>query len=242
MNKIISFFTAIILLPVTVRAKAPTGFSLSADFVSSYVWRGTYCAGTSIQPAMGFEAGGFFIEAWGSVDVGGQGLKEVDLSTGYSFGKFSIGLSDYWWNNEFAHDYFRFKKDFSSHILEVNLDYEFVSGFHLSWNTMIAGAQDKYVNDSGKTRRAFSTYIEAGYSFDIGSVELTAAIGCSPWKSDVMYTGNYEYGTDGFAVNNISLSATKSITVTDRFSLPVFGKLVFNPSTEDVFFVFGISF
>jgi hypothetical protein len=250
MNKIISFVIIAVTLAAPAKIKAQTDFSLGADIVSSYLWRGTYCAGTSIQPGMGLEAGGFSIGAWGSVDVGGWGLKEVDLSVGYSVGGFSIGLSDYWWSGENAFDYFRFKKDESSHLLEVNLGYEFAAGLYLSWNTMVAGAQDKYP-DGNDVKRAWSTYAEAGYSFGIGSVDLTASLGFSPWKSRVLYTGRIETdangfpverGTDGFAVTNISLTAEKSIEITDKFNLPIFGQLAFNPATENVFFVFGFRF
>ncbi|MDR2040383.1 MAG: hypothetical protein LBQ60_20905 [Bacteroidales bacterium] len=223
-------------------SKAQVDYSLGADIVSSYIWRGSHCAGTSIQPSMGLSVGGFSIGTWGSVDVGGFGLKEVDLTLGYSIGGFSIGLSDYWWNGEEAYDYFRFKKDSSSHMLEVNLGYEFGFGLSLSWNTMVAGAQDKYPDDDGDIQRAFSTYIEAGYSFSIKSIDLTASLGFSPWKSDVMYTAGYAHATDGFAITNISLLASKEISITERFSLPVFTQLTFNPAKEDVFLVFGFSF
>ena len=106
---------------------------------------------------------------------------------------------------------------------------------------MIAGTADKYLDDT-KTKRAYSTYVEAGYSFDVKDVSLTGTLGFSPWKSNVLYTGAYPYATDSFAVTNISLTASKSISITDSFSLPVFGQLAFNPATEDVFLIFGIIF
>ena len=224
---------------------AQSKFSLGADFVSSYMWRGVAVAGTSIQPSMNFTTGGFSIAAWGSVDITGSGYKEVDLSLAYSINGFSIGLSDNWWSGEGAFDYFNFKKDLCSHYLEVNLGYEFDFGLHLAWNTIIAGAGDKYTeftDDVGKPKRAFSSYFETGYSFSIQDVKLTAALGFTPWNSTVMYTGTYPHATDGFAVNNISLKASKDIAVTDKFSLPVFGQLAFNPATEDAFLIFGISF
>ena len=191
---------------------------------------------------MGFTAGGFNVGAWGSVDISDSGYKEIDLSLSYSFNGFSIGLSDYWWNGEGAFDYFDFGKETCTHYLEINLGYEFDFGLYLIGNTIVAGAGDKYTDNNGKSKRAFSSYFETGYSFSINNVKLTTALGFSPWKSDVFYIGAYPYATNGFAVNNISLKASKEIVITDRFSLPVFGELAFNPATEDVFFVFGISF
>jgi hypothetical protein len=223
---------------------------VGADLVSSYVWRGVYNAGASFQPSLGLTAGGFSVGFWGSSDFS-LGAKEVDLSLGYSGGGFSIGLTDYWWNGEGVMDYFQlFKKDANSHLLELNLGYSFEFGLSFSLNTMLAGAQDKYVDDNGKTKRSFTTYFELGYDFSIGDVNLTAALGLSPLNKTGLYTGGslfmggspYAYSTDGFAVNNISLTASKDIVITDKFSLPVFAQLSFNPAIEDAFLVFGISF
>ena len=58
-------------------------FSVNADVVSTYVWRGSYQAGTSIQPCMEFTVGGFSAGAWGSVDIAGFEYKEVDLMASY---------------------------------------------------------------------------------------------------------------------------------------------------------------
>ena len=223
------------LAPTT--GKAQTNFSLGADFVSSYLWRGAATAGARIQPSLGLTAGGFSVGVWGNGDISGASYKEVDLSVEYSVG----GLTDYWWSGESAFNYFDFEEDACQHLLEVNLGYEFESGLGFSWNTMIAGTGDKFLDDT-KTKRAFSTYVEAGYSFSVKDVALTATLGCSPWKSNVMYTGAYPFATDGFAVTNISLTATKDMVFTDKFSPPVFGQLAFNPATEDVFLIFGIGF
>ena len=35
--------------------------------------------------------------------------------------------------------------------------------------------------------------------------------------------------------------ASKEIKVTDSFSLPVFGSVILNPNSQDLFFVFGFS-
>ena len=49
------------------------------------------------------------------------------------------------------------------------------------------------------------------------------------------------YGTDEFAVCNVALSATKAIRFSDRFQLPVFTRLIWNPAMDDVHFVGGLS-
>ena len=100
-------------------------FSVGADMVSSYVWRGMWLSGTSIQPEIGLSVGGFSIGAWGSVDVAGFGsYKEVDLTASYSFGNFTAGLINYWVSSEWESNYFDFSEN-TAHQLEVNLLYTF---------------------------------------------------------------------------------------------------------------------
>jgi len=218
-------------------------FSVSADFVSSYVWRGMYLSGTSIQPDMNFTVGGFSIGAWGSIDIAGFGwYKEVDLYASYSFGNFTAGLLNYWVSSEGEYDYFDFSED-TAHQLEANLSYSFDPfPLTLGWNTIIAGA-DHY-DENGTSKRAFSTYVEATYSFSVKDVNLDVALGVSPWKSSTLYTSDYwrKGEKDGFSLVNLSLTASRNIKITDKYSLGIFGQLAFNPACEDAFFVFGIKF
>jgi len=219
-------------------------FSLGADFVSSYVWRGMYLAGTSIQPAVNLTVGDFSIGAWGSTEISGFSWdKEVDLTVSYSFGNFTAGLFNYWVSEEGKYNYFDFSES-TDHLLEVNLLYSFDSfPLTLGWNTIIAGA-DHYWDKNGKSKRAFSTYIEAAYAFSVKEVNLEATVGASPWKSSTLYTSDdWGFtGSDKFSVINIALTASKDIKINDKHSLGIFGQLAFNPSKEDAFFVFGIRF
>ena len=45
--------------------------NVQGDLVSSYVWRGMYQTGASIQPTLGFSVGNFSLTAWGSTDFDG---------------------------------------------------------------------------------------------------------------------------------------------------------------------------
>ncbi len=234
-----------LFLSTSVHAGDKCDFSLGADFVSSYIWRGSILAGTSIQPTMGFGIGGFSIGAWGSVDIADNGFKEVDLTASYSMGNFTIGLFDYWVGGEGAYNYFDYS-DSAAHSLDVNLLYTFDAfPLMLGWSTIVAG-NDMYVKNNGELKRAFSTYVEASYVFRVKEITLETAVGASLWNSSTLYTG-YEkdgrwHGTDGFAVVNTALKASKDIKITDRYSLTLFGQLIFNPAKEDIFFVFGIGF
>ncbi|GHU95855.1 hypothetical protein FACS1894156_6090 [Bacteroidia bacterium] len=226
-------------------------FTVGGDLVSSYVWRGAYQSGFSVQPSLGLSYKGFSLGAWGSTDI--IGFKEVDFSLGYSIAGFDIVVTDYWWSGEGAYNYFKkYDHDFdgdvvstSDHLFEVGLAYTLpIEKFplKLAWNTFFAG-NDYKVDDEGKAKRAFSSYVEASFPFTIQSVAFEAALGIRPFESPAYEQANPpdNYGTD-FAVTNISLKASKDIKITDSFTLPVFTQVIFNPNSEDVFLVFGISF
>jgi len=235
------FWVMILFFSLTVRAGDKCDFSLGADLVSSYLWRGTVYSGASIQPAMELNIGGFTIGAWGSVEMASSGFKEVDLTANYNFGNFTVGLFNLWPSWEGENNYFDFSES-TVHVLEANLLYSFDPfPLTLGWNTIIAG-DDKYMNNNGKLKRAYSTYVEATYSFSVKNVKLELVVGASLWKSSVLYTNHWRGGTDGFAVVNTSLMATREIKITDSYSLPIFTQLAFNPANEDAFLVFGIKF
>ena len=76
----------------------------AADLVSSYVWRGVYQTGPSVQPSIALSYAGVSLTAWGSTDFSSisdpDKGKEFDLTLGYGIGGFSIGVTDYWWAGE----------------------------------------------------------------------------------------------------------------------------------------------
>lgn len=205
------------------------------DLVSAYIWRGTYNAGASVQPSIGMKVEGFTLGAWGSTDFGGNGKKEVDLSANYSWKGLTVGVTDYWWAGEGAFKYFHYKKGETSHLFEGNLSYQLpFEKFPLivSWNTIFAGADYKANGD-----RSYSTYIELCYPFAVKSVNMKAIVGMAPWTSPAFLPED----NDGFSVCNVAIAAEKAIRCSDKFSIPLFSQLTFNPATEDIHLVFGLS-
>ena len=205
----------------------------AADLVSSYVWRGVYQTGPSVQPSIALSYAGVSLTAWGSTDFSSisdpDKGKEFDLTLGYGIGGFSIGVTDYWWAGEGK----RYGNYSNSHYFEGTVGYNFGESFPLgiTWSTMFAGGDKK-----ADGKQQFSTYVEAGYSFNVFGVNVTPSIGVSPW------TGMYHReGTDGFALSTVSLKASKEIKVTDSFSLPVFAQCIIAPIQDNVFLVFGLS-
>jgi hypothetical protein len=195
-------------------------FDVGADLVSSYLWRGTkFGTGPAIQPYLSFASGGFEIGGWGSYCFTSNEAAEADiyLSYGFDFG-LSIGLSDYYFPGT---EYFDYSTESGSHAFEINLGYE-IKGVSLAANYIL--------NEAGSAGSAGSDmYFEAGYGFSSFSLFAGAGDG---WHS-----------ADGeFALCNIGISASKEIKLSDSFSLPVSGALIWNPDKEQYHVVVGISF
>ncbi|MDR3704783.1 MAG: hypothetical protein P4L28_02615 [Paludibacteraceae bacterium] len=222
-------------------ASTPTkgSFTVGADLVSSYIWRGfTENKTPNIQPSATFTYGGLSIGAWGSGSFDGT-YKEVDLSASYAFNDlFSLTVTDYNW--AFKKSYFKYNNDSTDHIFEGTLSYAGVKEFPLSIsvNTMFYGADKKLNSDSTKLKNAFSTYVELAYpiaknaKLTIGGLYVSSKDGLNA----------YAVTKKGFNITNVALKVSKDLKFSESFSLPVYGIIGFNPETEDAFFVGGITF
>ena len=238
MKKVLLLLPAVSVMELTsgvIHAQPQTEISIGGDLVSTYVWRGVYQSGFSLQPEIGLSVGGFTVGVWGSTDL--DNFKEVDLSVGYSVRGFSVGVTDYWWGGQRLGDgrfapYFKYG---DTHYFEGTLAYEFGEKFPLgiSWSTMFAGA-DKQENGD----RAWSSYVELAYPFSVGSVELTAAAGAAPWAAPAWLPGGY----DGFQISNVSLKASRAIPVSEKYEIPLFVQLAVNPQLNYMNLVIGLSF
>ena len=206
--------------------------TVAADFVNQYIWRGQDLGNTAIQPTLGVAYKGLSLTAWGSVGVTeASDTKEFDLTLAYSLGGFNVGVTDYWFNAGLdpLNRYFKYAADETNHVFEANIGYDF--GFaSLQWYTNFAG--NDLVEATGKL--AYSSYFEINVPFTLGDVDWTATAGAVPFATDF-------YGTEGFAVTNLALTASKEFQVTDTFSIPAFAQVAANPSARTAFLVFGIS-
>lgn len=207
-------------------AFSQSSFGVGADVVSSYVWRGFKQTNTApnVQPYTTFTTGGLTVGAWGSADFTGV-LHEFDLYATYAISdKISVTLTDYNWT--FGKSYFDYGKS-TDHIFEATLAFAGTEALPISAsiNTMFAGA-DK----NSKSDQAFSTYIELGYQV---TDNAKLFLGGSP-IDDSAY---------GAGVTNVGFKISKSIEISDKFSLPVYGIAGFNTAkgSEDAFLVFGVS-
>ena len=235
MKKIFTILSAVVLsLTALAPAKAQDKLeaSVGADFVSRYIWRGLDLGGVSFQPTLGLDWKGLSLSAWGSVGISNPAdTKEFDLTLSYTIGGFNIGVTDYWFDAGLdpLNRYFMYRSDCTNHVFEANIGYDF--GFAaIQWYTNFAGNDG--VSPAGK--RAFSSYLELSAPFSLGGADWSAAVGVVPFPTDF-------YGTEKFALVNLSLTASKEISVTDSFSIPVFAQVAANPYTRDAFFVIGFT-
>lgn len=219
---------------LTATLSAQAEFEAGTDLVSSYLWRGCENAGASIQPYASVSVKGLTIGTWGSVAFEKYGLKEIDLYASYTLGSFTVGISDYWWDEGDAYPFYQLKKGKTSHSYEANFAYELpVDKFPLtvSWNTVFAG--DDY-DEKGK--RCYSSYFELLYPFDIKKVEMQAFVGATPWHSPIVLEER-----KGFSVCNIGIGAGYTLECGESLSFPFMAQLVFNPATEQFNFALGAS-
>ncbi|MDR1517244.1 MAG: hypothetical protein LBS52_03955 [Dysgonamonadaceae bacterium] len=223
MKKRLFYVVAALVMGTSVFAQEPESkWTTGADVVSSYVWRGLYLSGVSVQPAVSFSTNGFTIGGWGSANFNGSSL-EADLFASYAFDfGLSLGLTDYYFPSiEDGNDYFEYSKEAGSHIFELNAGYE-VSGFSVSANYVF--------NEAGGAGSAGGDkYFELGYTYK--NVNFFVGAGDGLQSSD-----------GEFKITNIGLSASKEIEITPSFTVPLTGSVILNPDTKKFFLVAAVSF
>ena len=226
---------------------AVSSVKVTADLVSHYVWRGSMATGSptpNFQPTIAYTKGNFEIGVWGSTYFTGS-YKEVDPYVSLNFKLFKFTVTDYNWNFGRA-NYFNYSNNQTGHRFEGSIAFNGTKEFPVSiaWNTMFYG-YDKKSTDS--TKQAYSTYIELGYS----KGPVSYFFGFTPWAGYYNNYGNTAFdpaaSKKSFSVVNVGASITKSLKITDAYSLPIKTTLIINPSAtysrnDYIHLVFGITF
>jgi hypothetical protein len=215
MKKVSLFLFAAILMAGSFSSSAQESkgaWTVGADLVSSYVWRGSNAGAFSIQPTIKYVSGGFSIGGWGSGDLVTGAPQEADLFALYAFKSgLSLGVTDYHYNSS---------KLFADKVHAVEANVGFTTGkFSLSGNYIFNSASGSVGDDK---------YFEAGYQFNSAKFFVGAGDG---W-----YTNDAT-----FQVCNIGITATKTLKISDSFSIPLTGSIIVNPNKEQIFYVVGIS-
>lgn len=256
MKKIFSVLLVCICAVSAVRAEVEFAYEAGAELVSSYLWRGQYLGGLSFQPnvTVGFESDNvnFQVGAWGSVGASDWGFRketddidspagtyfvpEIDIVASLEFYGVTVGFTHYYYFN--GSDFFCWKNpkkwtenqlENNSSTTEIQLGYNFSNvlseehNLYVNWYTMVAGADFK-VTDNFELKNNYSSYIELGYDYTFDNIGLTLGgqIGMVPWASDY-------YGTEHFAVNNLSLKLNKAWDL-DVVELDLFAQGMIDPN------------
>jgi hypothetical protein len=222
-------------------------FTLGADLVSRYIWRGKdYGNSPAIQPNVAFSVSGFKIGAWGSYgfiyNENSGNYAEVDPFVSYTWKWFTVGITDYFFPNGLTPNdnnrYFNYDSKTTGHTFEACLTFNGPERFPLQFftGTHIYGA-DKVKDSTGVyglgTSNNYSTYLELSYPFTVKGIGVKPFIGAIPF-------GSGWYGPYGGIVN-AGLTVSKSIRITTGFELPVYASVITNPQAQSIFLVFGIT-
>lgn len=211
--------------------------SVNVDFVSRYIWRGFDLGANtpSLQPNVKFSTGGFTAGFWGAYAFANENaLEEIDFYASYSFnlsesGSINIGLTDYMNPNSGTRIGSFSNYDDSdgpgAHYIELNAGYSGPESFpiNFSFNTFVYNLENNPI------------YFQLGYNTSIDDVGFSIFTGATTGDE------NGYYGVKEFSVINLGFTASKSIKVTESFSVPIFGSIILNPAAEDLFYVLGFS-
>ncbi|MFT3740495.1 MAG: hypothetical protein QM786_17235 [Breznakibacter sp.] len=213
MKKAVLTFAAAVLFTSAFAQESESKFSINADLVSRYVWRGTQLGTTAIQPGVSYSTGGFTLGSWASYAIDGSGFgDECDLYASYAF-DFGLGVvvNDYFFPNAgYDNSYFNYD---DNHTLELGLTYA-TGGLNL--------AAYKYLNADE------DLYVEASYSFKYATLFAGA--------------GNENYSVSGdFNLVNLGLKVSKEVAISDKYSVSPFASFIVNPNREQTFLVVGVT-
>jgi len=225
----ILFFALVGISSQSLAQENAAPFSVGAEIVSSYVWRGLqFDATPNIQPYSEFAVGNFVLGAWGSYNFTGT-YQESDIYLAYRKYNFSVTLLDYFSGHQ---DYFNFDNDSTKHLLELLVAAKISEQIPITvtGSLFFAGADKK----AGSTDNNYSMYFELAYDKAWGATNFKTFLGIVPTESPY-------YATDGFGVINLGCKISRQIAITDKFSLPIQMSIVSNPDAEHMFFFFGFS-
>lgn len=207
-----------LLLPFVAEAETKKDslfdWSASATLTSNYIWRGLNCGGVSLQADATVSYAGVFANMWwnvGSTDWAFSGFNpEVDITIGYSRWGLTVLYMHMFYFDTYSNGTLSRFFDFRNHIKggttgEWRVLYRVSDRIPLSCLVALRTfGRDGYLVN-GELKRAYSTYIELGYDFNLGENWMLATrVGMTPAKS--LYTG---YKGD-FAVTLVGMKLTKS--------------------------------
>jgi len=255
-------FISSISLAQTDSTKSNFDLSIGADIMSRYIWRGTEFGGgsPSIQPSLALSFKNLEIGVWGAYSTGGiNASQEVDLYLDYTFlnDMITVIFTDYYFPSDTAnYNYFGYDKK-TGHIGELGLMFNGTEKIPISFSAYVNlfGNDAQTLGDNPNDTTTFnlntgiqySNYFELAYNNTIKNIDLSIFLGFTFSNPKEKDTNSGFIGEAGFYGNepgivNLGITASKSIKITDSYSLPITASLITNPQAKKIFLVFGISF
>ena len=214
-------------------------FEVGADWVSSYLWRGQNIGGMAIQPMVSLDWKGLYVSGWANIGADNWSFEELNPELDITIGYDNFGLAvDLTHLNYFGGDPYFGKGGFKAQEQTTSSTMEVHAGFHvgdliekfplsLDWYTTIYG-DDCYQDENGEWQRAWSTYIQLGYQFELPlGMTLDTRVGLTPWRG--MYSFYEEVWEDAktVAINNINLRLQREFELKHIY-LGVWGEMMLN--------------
>ncbi len=84
-------------------------------------------------------------------------------------------------------------------------------------------------------------YLELGYSHTMGTTDISVFMGAALDDPEEEKGAEGWYGNKSAGIINLGTKVSKTLDITDRFSLPISTSLIFNPEAENIYIVFGIT-
>jgi len=201
------------------------GLNLECNVASRFIWRGTdYGHSPSLQPQLSYTKGFFTLGSWGAYALNSD-YRETDFFLDFNYKSFTFSVWDYYSTDTVSGGhYFNYSNNNTSHTFEGIAKLNQIGQLPLS----ITVGYNFYGSDNTN-----SVYAELAYSGNYKNIDYQLFCGATPRK------GVY---ADNSGVVNLGGSFTKSIKITDHFSLPLQISLITNPEAENIFLIAAISF
>ncbi len=213
--------------------KSPFGIGL--DLQTKYVWRGmemmTEDSSPVLFPSLNYSYKGLYVYAMGGYAINGK-YAEVDLGASYNLDNgLGIAFNDYYYPTvDRQEDEYLGGGRHTGHWLEAAISFTPEKLPFFAGLSNFFGGADRYINENGEERQAYSTYLELGayYGF-LAHNRLTFTMGAALNKS--CYNG-YAHG---FSVCNLELKYTYNVTFKSGWTLPLNVAYIYNPVFDKSF-------
>jgi len=211
--------------------------NISSDITNRYIYRGTNVGGNSfhIQPSIKYNTNldslsTIQLSLWGTFGLDNK-YKEVDFGGKYSIHNISFIVSVNY--NPFDKYNNKIINPFTN---EFILSYDGCTKFPFTFTIeSYFYGNDKnygYNKNLDKNNSLYhSTYIEVGYFKIIGINQFNIFTGFTPWSG--MFSNKPSFV-------NIGITDNTKIKILNK-NLPIYDTILFNPSTNKMFFLIGIT-